>query len=43
MLAIKDDIEEKFKRFLAENSEDLKEFKKLRQIQHKFRFIIRRE
>ncbi len=42
-LKIKDDIEEKFKAFLAEKSNDLVEFKSLRKIQQKFRFIIRRE
>ncbi|MFX1384742.1 MAG: hypothetical protein ACFFBP_20135 [Promethearchaeota archaeon] len=42
-LKIRDDIEEKFKLFLVNKSEDLEQYKKYRQIQKKFRFIIQRE
>ncbi len=42
-LKIKDDIEEKFKIFLINNSKNVNEFQVYRKIQRQFRFIIRRE
>ncbi len=42
-LKIKDDIEEKFKLFLVNTSKDADQFRDYRQIQKKFRFVIRRE
>lgn len=42
-LEIRDDIEEKFKRFLVKKSENLDKFKAFRQVQKKFRFVIQRE
>jgi len=42
-LEIRDDLEEKFKVFLVNNSKDLEEYKAFRQIQKKFRFVIKRE
>ncbi len=42
-LEIRDDIEEKFKQFLVNNSENLEEYKSLRNSQKKFRFVIQRE
>jgi hypothetical protein len=42
-LEIRDDIEEKFKLFLVNKSEDLEEYRAFRQVQKKFRFVIQRE
>ena len=42
-LEIRDEIEEKFKQFLANNSTNLEEFKDFRNIQKKFRFVVQRE
>lgn len=42
-LKIKDDIEQKLKISLVNNSKNLEEFKALRNIQKIFRFVIRRE
>ena len=42
-LEIRDDIEEKFKLFLVNHSENIEEFKAFRNTQKKFRFVIRRE
>ncbi|MHA1253335.1 MAG: hypothetical protein ACTSRP_25385 [Candidatus Helarchaeota archaeon] len=42
-LKIRDDIEEKFKIFLVNKSENVEEFKAFRNIQKKFRFVIQRE
>jgi hypothetical protein len=42
-LEIRDEIEEKFKQFLTNNSTNLEEFKDYRNIQKKFRFVIQRE
>ncbi len=42
-LEIRDDIEDRFKVFLVNNSKDLEEFKTFRQVQKKFRFVIQRE
>ena len=42
-LEIRDEIEEKLKQFLANNSTNLEEFKDFRNIQKKFRFVVQRE
>jgi len=42
-LEIRDEIEEKLKKFLANNSTNLEEFKDFRNIQKKFRFVVQRE
>ena len=42
-LEIRDEIEERFKLSLANNSKNLEEFKDFRKIQKKFRFVIQRE
>lgn len=42
-LMIRDEIEENFKHYLAEQSEKLEKFKAFRRIQRKFRFVVQRE
>jgi hypothetical protein len=42
-LKIQDDFEEKFKLYLVNIFQDVKEFKEFRKIQQKFRIVVRRE
>lgn len=41
-LELRDELEEGFKQFLAEHAENVEEFKALRTLQRKFRFVIQR-